>query len=132
MAATAFGVLLKRLREARSLSLRDVSHISGIDHAYVYRLETGEKEAPSDDAVARITRALNASKRQESILRCLIGRAVPIEMVDPSIVDDDQVAVEDFESAAQMSFRGKKPSSVIEWKNAIDKVRRVREDIERG
>ena len=73
MAATAFGTVLKRLREAKGLSLRDVSKLSGVDHAYVYRLETGEKEAPSDDALTQIFRALKPTKRQESILRFISG-----------------------------------------------------------
>lgn len=132
MAATAFGTVLKRLREAKGLSLRDVSKLSGVDHAYVYRLETGEKEAPSDDALTQIFRALKPTKRQESILRFISGRDVALDLLDPSIIDEEQIALEDFESAAQMSFRGKKPSSPVEWRKVIDKIRAMREDIESG
>jgi HTH-type transcriptional regulator, competence development regulator len=132
MAATAFGKVLKRLREAKGLSLRDVSKLSGVDHAYVYRLETGEKEAPSEDALTQIFRALKPTKRQESILRFISGRDVALDLVDPSIIDEEQLALEDFESAAQMSFRGKKPASPVEWRKLIDKIRAMREEIENG
>jgi transcriptional regulator with XRE-family HTH domain len=132
MSASAFGTVLRRLREGRGLSLREVSHLSGLDHAYVYRLETGEKEAPSDDALARLFKALKPTKRQERILRFLVGREVAVDLVDVSIVDDPDIALEDFESAAQMSFRGKAPSGAAEWRHAIEKIRKLREDLERG
>lgn len=130
--ATAFGTVVRRLREARSLTLREVSQLAGLDHAYVHRLETGAKEAPSTDALTRLFRALKPTKRQEHVLRFLVGRDVAIDLVDEAIVDDTEIAVEDFESVAQMSFRGKKPDGVEEWCRAIDKVRKLREEIERG
>ena len=132
MAPTAFGTVLRRLREGRGLSLRETSQLSGLDHAYVYRLETGEKEAPSDDALARLFKALKPTKRQEHILRFLVGRDVAVDLVDPSIVDDANIALEDFESAAQMSFRGKQPTGTAEWRIAIEKVRKLREELEGG
>jgi hypothetical protein len=98
----------------------------------VHRLETGEKEAPSDDALARLFKAVKPTKRQEHILRFLVGRDVSLDLVDPSIVDDPDIALEDLESAAQMSFRGKTPSGVLEWRIVIEKVRRLREELERG
>jgi HTH-type transcriptional regulator, competence development regulator len=129
---SAFASVLRRLREGRGLSLREVSQLSGLDHAYVHRLETGEKDAPSDDALARLIRALKPTKRQEHILRFLLGRDVALALVDASIVDDPKIALEDFESAAQMSFRGKAPTGPTEWRAAIEKVRKLREDLEGG
>ena len=132
MAASAFGTVLRRLREGRGLSPREVGKLSGLDHAYVYRLETGEKEAPSDDALGRLFRALKPNKRQEHILRFLVGRDVAIDLVDASIVDDPDIALEDFEAAAQMSFRGKQPKGPAEWRKAIEKIRKFREEFEGG
>ncbi len=120
------------MRGARGLSPREVSKLSGLDHAYVYRLETGEKEAPSDDALGRLFRALKPTKRQEHILRFLVGRDVALDLVDATIVDDPSVAVEDFESAAQMSFRGKRPTGVLEWRKVMGRIRKMREDFEGG
>jgi transcriptional regulator with XRE-family HTH domain len=127
---TAFGTVLRRLREGRGLSLREVSQLADVDHAYVHRLETGAKEAPSDDALARIFRALKPTKRQERVLRFLVGREVALELVEASIIDDQGVAIEDFESVAQMSFRGKKPTDINGWRSLITKVRKIREDLE--
>jgi transcriptional regulator with XRE-family HTH domain len=132
MAVTAFGTFLRRLREGRSLSLREVSQLAGLDHAYVHRLETGEKEAPSDEALTRLSRALKPTKRQERVLRFVVGRDIPLEMVDSTIVDDPDIAVEDWESTTQMSFRGRKPTGVAEWRNTIDKIRQFRKDFESG
>ena len=132
MAVTAFGAVLRRLREGRGLSLREVSQLAGLDHAYVHRLETGEKEAPSDETLIRLFKALKPSKRQEHVLRFLVGREVPVDLVDASIVDDSEIALEDFESAAQMSFRGKQPSGAAEWRTRIEKIRELREDLEGG
>ena len=128
--ATAFGTVLKRLREGRGLSLREVSQLADLDHAYVHRLETGAKEAPSDEALARICRALKPTKRQEHVLRFLVGRDVALELVDTTVIDDLEIALEDFESVAQMSFRGKKPTNISEWRSLIAKVRKIREDLE--
>lgn len=132
MAESAFSTVLRRLREGRGLSLREVSQLSGLDHAYVHRLETGEKEAPSDEALARLFRALKPTKRQEHILRFLVGRDVALELADPAIVDDVEIALEDFESAAQISFRGKRPTGIAEWRSAIEKVKKLREELSGG
>lgn len=132
MATSAFGTVLQRLRDARGLTLREVSQLAGLDHAYVYRLETGEKGAPSDDALAGLVRALKPTKRQERLLRFLVGRNVAVGLVDASIVDEPAVALEDFESTAQMSFRGKAPSTAAEWRNMIDRVKKMREEFEGG
>ena len=129
---TAFGTVLKRLREGRGHSLREVSQLAELDHAYLHRLETGEKVAPSDDALKGICRALKPTERHERVLRFLVGRDVALDLVDESIVDDPEIALEDFESAAQMSFRGRKPTGPAEWRKAIDRIRQVREEFERG
>jgi transcriptional regulator with XRE-family HTH domain len=132
MAESALSAVLRRLREGRGLSLREVSQLSGLDHAYIYRLETGEKEAPSDEALARLFRALRPTSRQERVVRFLVGREVSVDLVDSSIIDDPSIALEDFESAAQMSFRGKRPTTSAEWRTAIERIRKLREDLEGG
>lgn len=129
MTTTALGTVLRRLREGRGLSLREAGQLSGVDHAYLHRLETGEKEAPSDDIFSKIVRALKPTKRQERVLRFVAGRNVPLDLVDSSIVDDPAIDLDDVESAAQMSFRGKKPTSTAEWRVLIDRVRKLREEI---
>lgn len=69
---SAFGAAIRRLRESRGFSLREVSKLSGLDHAYVHRLETGEKNAPSNDALGKLCRALKPTDRQKLVLRSLL------------------------------------------------------------
>lgn len=132
MTVSGFGTVVRRLREAKGLTLREVGQLSELDHAYVHRLETGEKEAPSEDALSRLFRALKPTKRQERLLRFLVGRQVPLDLLEPSIIDDPEIALEDFESAAQMSFRGTAPSGTEAWMRAIERIRKLREEFERG
>jgi len=44
-----FWICLRLFREERTLSLRELSTLSGVDHAYIHRLESGDKTAPSPD-----------------------------------------------------------------------------------
>ena len=60
MKKTGLGFLLQHLRERRGLSLREFGQLADTDHAYIYRLEQGEKAAPSDDVLVRLIRALKA------------------------------------------------------------------------
>jgi HTH-type transcriptional regulator, competence development regulator len=132
LTASAFGMVIRRLREAKGLTLREVGQLSELDHAYIHRLETGEKEAPSEDALSRLFRALKPTKRHERLLRFLVGRQVPLDLLEPSIIDDPEIAPEDFESAAQMSFRGTAPSGTEAWRRAIERIRNLREEFDRG
>ena len=56
MSETALGFLLRELRKDRGHTLREVSQLSAVDHAYVQRLETGEKTSPSDEVLAKLIR----------------------------------------------------------------------------
>ena len=54
MPELALGIWLKDLRGRRDLSLREVAERSKVDHAYIFRLETGAKEAPSEDVIDKL------------------------------------------------------------------------------
>ena len=129
MAQSALGTLLRRLREERRLSLRELSQLSEVDHAYIYRLETGEKESPSDDVVGKLIKVLRPS---DSVGRILHFLAQAPE-TDPTLVeliwDDPAIDPELFQSAAGMRFRG---NARPDWKKVIQRIRRLRKDMERG
>lgn len=127
---TAFGIYLRRLRERRlpSLSLRQFGQLCRLDHAYIHRLETGEKEAPSEDTLSSLVRVLKPTKPEERILRFLVGRDIDLSLVDPSIVDDPTLTLEHFETVATMSFRGKRPSTPAEWRQKIERMKLYDED----
>ena len=71
MAQPALGLLLQKLREERGLSLRELMQLAGIDHAYIYRLEIGDKESPSEEVLSKLIRALKAGKREADMVRYL-------------------------------------------------------------
>lgn len=107
MAESAFGIFLRRLREKRSLSLRELAQLAGVDHAYVYRLETGEKESPSDEVLTKLIRALKATKREGEILRYLAGHpsASSVGLAEYAL-QDQTVTPEEFAMAATVVHRG--------------------------
>jgi transcriptional regulator with XRE-family HTH domain len=106
MAQPAFGLLLQRLREERRLSLRELGQLAEIDHAYIYRLENGEKESPSEEALTKLIRALKAPKREAEMLRYLAAHL----QVDAALVEhalaEPSITIEEFSAAAGMAFRG--------------------------
>ncbi len=125
MARTALGVMLQMMREERQLSLRELSTLAGIDHAYIYRLETGAKESPSADVIGKLVRALKLDKRAADILKFVAEHG----QTDPALVEhvlkDPTVTYEVFASAAGAVFRGQgRP----DYAKLIDRVRRILED----
>src|ERR1039458_4798245 len=106
MAQPAFGLLLQRLREERRLSLRELGRLAGIGHAYIYLLENGEKESPSEEALTKLIRALKAPKREAEMLRYLATHP----QVGPGLVEhaltDTTITIEEFSAAAGIAFRG--------------------------
>ena len=62
MAQAALGFLLRNLREERGLSLRELAQLADIDHAYVYRLETGAKESPSEEVLSKLNPSLEGAE----------------------------------------------------------------------
>ena len=109
MPETALGRLLKDLRGERGLTLREVAQLGEVDHAYVHRLETGAKEAPSDEVLSKLSRALRPGSRDADIMKFLATHPA----VDPELVDavrkDPSVTFEEFQAATSMVSRGTRP-----------------------
>lgn len=109
MPETALGRLLKDLRGERGLTLREVAQLGEVDHAYVHRLETGAKEAPSDEVLGKLSRALRPGKRDADMMKFLATHPA----VDPDLVDavrkDPSVTFEEFQAATSMVSRGTRP-----------------------
>lgn len=125
-----FGGFLERLRTEKGLSLRQLGQLADIDHAYVHRLETGEKAEPSDDIVNSLIRALRPGERKARILRFLVGQTIDNDLLD-EVLEDTDVSLDDFESAAQMRSRGR-PEGREAWRSVLKQVRQIREKMERG
>ncbi|HVB16644.1 MAG TPA: helix-turn-helix transcriptional regulator [Stellaceae bacterium] len=125
MGESAFGFLLKSLREQRGLSLRELAQLADIDHAYIYRLETGDKESPSEEVLSKLVRALKAGKREADMLRFLAKQ----QDVDPGLVahvlKDAGVSFGVFKSVAGTVFRG---TARPDYARRIERVKSILEE----
>ena len=122
MAQPALGFLLQRLREARRDSLRDVAQLADIDHAYIYRLETGGKESPSEEALSKLIKALKAEEREAEMLRYLAKHPETDTALVEHVLQDKTVTFEEFSSVAGAAFRG---TVRPDYAKLIDRVRRI-------
>jgi transcriptional regulator with XRE-family HTH domain len=122
MAQPALGLLLQKLREARGLSLRDLALLAGIDHAYIYRLETGDKEAPSEEVLSKLIRALKPGKREADMLRYVAGHTDTDAGLVAYVLGEPTVSMEVFSAAAGAVYRG---SVRPEYPKLVDRVRRI-------
>lgn len=117
----SFGYALKRFREDRGLGVRELAKLCDIDHAYIHRLEKDEKTAPSSDVVDALVRHLKLSGRKARMFRFLVGRQ-GLEKLTDLFLEEEERGLEVFESAAQMSFRGKRPATKEEWRTWADRL----------
>lgn len=104
MAQSGLGLLLRKLREARDLSSRELGQLADIDHTYIYRLETGEKQSPSDDLLARLLRVLKADQREVEMAQWLTANEANPDWVEYTLGTD--MTAEMFEMGASMRHRG--------------------------
>src|ERR1700693_393204 len=106
MAQTGLGIALRKLRERRTLSLREVSQLSTVDHAYVHRLETGEKTSPSEELVGKLLRVLKPTERETDIVKWLTDHSDADPDLVEYVLDDESINVELFTAAAGVRHRG--------------------------
>ncbi len=129
MPASAFGLLLQRLREERRFSLRELAQLARIDHAYIHRLETGEKESPSAEVVSGLIRVLKPDERVAEVFRFLAANPNTDWQLVKETITNPRFALDDLRIAAQFNFRGKarpQPSELLE------RARKLRMEVERG
>ena len=117
MPASALGVLLRYLREKQGFSPAELAQFAEVDRAYVYRLETGEKESPSEEVLSRLIKVLKPEARHLEMLRFVAANPG----VDPALIElvlnDPSITLDEFMPAATMRHRGNvrpDPKTVIE------------------
>ena len=64
---TEFSVLLKRTRDNAGKSRYSLAQFSGVDEAYILRLESGERQNPSRDVVVKLGLALVSDSRSVTL-----------------------------------------------------------------
>ncbi len=104
MAQSGLGFLLRRLREARDLSSREVGQLAGTDHTYIYRLETGEKQSPSEEVLGRLLRVLKAKPREVEMAQFMMSNDVNPDWLEHVLKSD--MTAEMFEMGATIRHRG--------------------------
>ena len=117
----SFGYALRKFRESRNLSLREFAKLCDIDHAYIHRLEREEKTAPSEQVVDAFVRALKLRPRNARLLRLLVGKTVNHTLIDVFVEDQDR-PLDLLEPAHQMSFRGKRPETMDDWRRLVNRL----------
>lgn len=122
MPVSAIGVLLQKLREKRGLSLRELGLLAELNHTYVYRLETGDKEAPSPEALAKLMRALKPSKRDAEVLQYFIEHPNASAGLAEYAMEDETVTADEVAVAAGVVYRGPVRQ---DYKTVIARVRRM-------
>lgn len=121
MPESALGYWLKSLRERQGLSLRDLAQRGGVDHAYIYRLETGAKESPSNEVINKLVTALSASDRDAEIFRFLGSNP----NVDLNLVEftrnNDGVTCDELRMLTTVVNRGARP----DYSTSLARIRRI-------
>lgn len=122
MSEAGLGVALHCLRMSRTLSVREVGKLSEIDHAYIHRLESGEKTNPSPELVSKLIKTLKASERDGQIIEWLVGHPEANPELVQYVLDDPSIELDVFTMAAGARHRGsKRPAPAT----LIDRVRRA-------
>lgn len=121
MSASALGVLLRYLREERRLSLRELAQLADVDHSYIHKLESGDKEWPSDEVLSRLIKHLKPGAREAEMLRFVARNADADPGDTENALKDQSVTFQEFASAALTQFRGARPDP----KTLIERVRKI-------
>ena len=128
MPESALGVWLKGLRERSKLSLRDLAQRSEVDHAYIHRLETGEKEAPSDEVVNKLNAALSPTKRDAEMFRFLASHPnIDVNMLK-FVRENVNVTFAEFHMLTTVVNRGARP----DYATSLARIRRILQEDDDG
>lgn len=127
MAESAFGVVLRTLRERRELSLRNLGALAEMDHAYISKIERGDKEPPPAATFSRLSRHLKASPHELAILQFLHTN----NAVDPALalqaLADPEVTPEIMAIAVSVVHRGAGRPTPAQWLERAKKAKRAME-----
>lgn len=128
MADSGFGAVIRALRERRDLSLRDLSTLAGVDHAYISKIERGEKEPPPEETFARLSRHLKPTAHELALLRFLHTN----NTVDPSLamqaLADPEVTPEILAIAVSVVHRGAGRPTPAQWLDRAKRAKRAMEE----
>lgn len=117
-----FGDALKRFREDRGLSLRELDKLSEVSYAYIQRLESNDKTAPSDDKLEDLFSALKLSPQRRGLLKCLLTMPPVPDALFEAMFQHPPASVDAFIVASRVSFRGTRPTTAQDWIAKLDDI----------
>jgi transcriptional regulator with XRE-family HTH domain len=104
------------------LSIRELGRLADIDHAYIYRLEQGEKTSPSPELITTLLPVLKANPRESAMVKWLVDHSDTWDQLVAFYLDDPSVTMEEFTMAAGVRHRGNtRPTPDV----LIERVRRA-------
>jgi len=114
------------MRERKELSFRDLERRAGdLDHAYIWRLEKGDRASPSTEVIARLSHALELDDREEAVFKLLAKSVIVEDSLYDLMVSRPDIQWEDFEDVATMSFRGERPNTREAWLKRIELIQQM-------
>lgn len=117
-----FGDALKRFREERGLSLRELDKLSGVNYAYIQRLENNDKTSPSDDKLDDLSAALKLTPQRRGLLKCLLSAPPVPDALFEAMLLHPVATVDAFVVASRVSFRGARPTTPQDWIKKLDEI----------
>ncbi|WP_394560470.1 helix-turn-helix domain-containing protein [Aquipseudomonas alcaligenes] len=114
------------MRERQELSFRELEKRAGdLDHAYIWRLEKGNKQAPSDDVVSRLGQALGLGHREAEVFKLLAKPVTIDDALYRLMMSREDIPWDVFEDAATMSFRGERPNTEEAWLKRVELIQQM-------
>lgn len=118
-----FGTYIAELREKKGFSLRELEKRAGdISHVYIWRLEKGDRDAPSPETLDKLSKALDVSEREWELALLLLQTDINDDLFRIARERTD-IPMSDIEPVATMSFRGNRPTDEAGWIRMIELVR---------
>lgn len=106
MPTNGLGTALTLLRNREELSLRRTAELANIDAGYLSRLENGEKNNPSQDAIDKILDCLKPSDRDRNIVHWLMAYPDASPELVEFTLDTPNIEFDVFTVAAGARHRG--------------------------
>jgi transcriptional regulator with XRE-family HTH domain len=120
----SLGERVRLLREKRGYSLSELAKQSHVSRSYLYQIESGES-SPTQDKLLALASALGVTLTD---LLGLESSQADIPDTLKKFAEDYNVPTADVEMLAGIQYRGRRPSSVEDWRLLYKVIRATIED----
>ena len=116
---------LKDARDRCGLNFRELERAADdLDHAYIWRLEKGDRTRPSEATMEKLAKALQLDERRRDILMLLATHEID-DTLYLIMLNHRDIAWEHLEPVATMSFRGQRPTTEADWLRIIGRIQEL-------